>query len=152
MPKKANTRRRGRYVRPPPPPPEYVSPSPSSSPDRSFDDEYAGFESASYCSQPESPPTQLSKCKKPRVSTDLLDKDEDAMVEWLKENAIIYNKKMSSYKDKKKKDSLWAEQGNLLGRDVLTLTNTDQVHVCISNELWNSVLYRSSHMERTVTN
>jgi len=53
---------------------------------------------------------------------DLGIEDEEAMVEWLKEHPLLYNKKLASYKDKGKKDSLWAEQATLLGKDVLNLT------------------------------
>lgn len=39
-----------------------------------------------------------------------------------KSHALLHNKKLASYKDKKKKDSVWVEQATLLGKDVLNLT------------------------------
>ncbi|KAH3892627.1 hypothetical protein DPMN_016748 [Dreissena polymorpha] len=43
------------------------------------------------------------------------------MVEWLKEHPMLYNNKLSSYKDKAKKDALWNEQAVLLEKDVSIL-------------------------------
>ena len=44
------------------------------------------------------------------------------MVDWLREHSQLFNKKLSSYKDKGKKDALWAEQARLLEKDVVLLT------------------------------
>lgn len=65
-----------------------------------------------------------SKAKKSRLMmmrSDLTAEDEESMVEWLRENPQIYNKKLSTYKDKGKKDALWAEQAQVLGKDVSML-------------------------------
>ena len=40
------------------------------------------------------------------------------MVKFLMDNDCIYNKKLKSYRDKQKKDRLWAEQAGSLGRSV----------------------------------
>ncbi|OWF34943.1 hypothetical protein KP79_PYT23532 [Mizuhopecten yessoensis] len=44
------------------------------------------------------------------------------MVDWLREHPLLFNKKLSSYKDKGKKDALWAEQARKLGKEVVLLT------------------------------
>ncbi|XP_060572530.1 uncharacterized protein LOC132730586 [Ruditapes philippinarum] len=64
-----------------------------------------------------------SKVNKSRLMmrSDLTAEDEESMVEWLRENPQIYNKKLSTYKDKCKKDALWAEQAQVLGKDVSML-------------------------------
>ena len=42
--------------------------------------------------------------------------------DWLREHPQIFNNKLSSYKNKGKKDALWAEQARLLEKDQLLLT------------------------------
>ncbi|WAR09965.1 hypothetical protein MAR_035041 [Mya arenaria] len=44
------------------------------------------------------------------------------MVDWLREHPLLFNKKLSLYKDKGKKDALWAEQARKLGKEVVLLT------------------------------
>ncbi|KAK6190706.1 hypothetical protein SNE40_002509 [Patella caerulea] len=63
-------------------------------------------------------PIQIIPNKKSRVISDINTEEEESMVEWLKEHPLLYNKKLSSNKDKGKKDSLWSEQATLLGKDV----------------------------------
>jgi hypothetical protein len=60
--------------------------------------------------------------KKSRVLSHLEPEDEEVMVEWLRENPILYNKKMSSYKDKNRKDSLWDAQAARLVTTAKNLT------------------------------
>lgn len=64
-----------------------------------------------------------SKAKKSRLMmrSDLTAEDEESMVEWLRENPQMYNKKLSTYKDKGKKDALWAKQAQVLGKDASML-------------------------------
>ena len=40
------------------------------------------------------------------------------MIQWLRENPVLWNKKMRDYKDSSLKDSLWAEQAKRLNKDV----------------------------------
>ena len=42
--------------------------------------------------------------------------EEESMVNFLKDNPCIYNKKLKDYRDKKKKERLWEEQAASLGR------------------------------------
>jgi hypothetical protein len=56
------------------------------------------------------------------VRSDLTPEDEEAMVDWLREHPLLFNKKLTLYKDKGKKDALWAEQARLLEKDVVLLT------------------------------
>ncbi|XP_013386501.1 uncharacterized protein LOC106155992 [Lingula anatina] len=57
------------------------------------------------------------KKRKEKVSSNFTVAEEDAMIEWLKEHPELYNKKMSQYKDQRRKESLWREQGNRMGKD-----------------------------------
>ncbi|KAH3867713.1 hypothetical protein DPMN_030846 [Dreissena polymorpha] len=70
--------------------------------------------------QPADSPVKLKK-NKLTTRSDLSSSEKEVMIEWLKEHPILYNKKLSSYKDKAKKDSLWNEQAVLLEKDVSIL-------------------------------
>ncbi|XP_050711228.1 uncharacterized protein LOC126995584 [Eriocheir sinensis] len=61
------------------------------------------------------------KSKKVKVQTDLSPEQEQIMVEWLEDHPILYNKKLSSYKDTAKKERLWLEKAAELGKPVLVL-------------------------------
>lgn len=52
------------------------------------------------------------------MQTDLTEDQEQAMVKWLSTHPILYNKKLKGYKETQKKEYLWREQANLLGKDV----------------------------------
>ena len=56
--------------------------------------------------------------KRRKMQTDLTEDQEQAMVEWLSAHPILYNKKLKGYKETQKKEYLWSEQANLLGKDV----------------------------------
>ena len=45
----------------------------------------------------------------------LTDEQEEAMADWLKDNAVLYNKGKKEYRDVDKKDALWASQGRVMG-------------------------------------
>ncbi|WAR21715.1 hypothetical protein MAR_015689 [Mya arenaria] len=63
------------------------------------------------------------KTKRSRlVRSDLTPEEEEAMVDWLREHPLLFNKRLSLYKDKGKKDALWAEQARKLGKEVVLLT------------------------------
>ena len=51
-------------------------------------------------------PTQQPAYKKKLVR--LMDEQEEAMADWLKDNTVLYNKGKSEYQDVDKKDTLWA--------------------------------------------
>ena len=44
--------------------------------------------------------------KKMRIATDLTEREENFMVEWLKEHPVLYNKKLKDYRNKSKKVQL----------------------------------------------
>ena len=56
--------------------------------------------------------------KRRKMQTDLTEDQEQVMVEWLSAHPILYNKKLKGYKETQKKEYLWREQANLLGKDV----------------------------------
>ena len=58
------------------------------------------------------------KAKKAKIKTDLTDEEEAEVVEWLRENEFIYNKKKKAYKDTHKKISRWQELAEKMGKDV----------------------------------
>lgn len=57
--------------------------------------------------------TQQGK-KRPKTLTHLTREQEELMEQWLQSNEILYNKKLESYKDTKKKGYLWQQQAMLL--------------------------------------
>ncbi|WAR19904.1 LOW QUALITY PROTEIN: hypothetical protein MAR_001742, partial [Mya arenaria] len=67
-----------------------------------------------------------SPCRKTKrsrlVRSDLTPEEEEAMVDWLREHSLLFNKMLSLYKDKGKKDALWAEQARKLGKEVVLRT------------------------------
>ncbi|XP_062591350.1 uncharacterized protein LOC134259658 [Saccostrea cucullata] len=56
--------------------------------------------------------------KRRKMQADLTEDQEQTMVEWLSAHPILYNKKLKGYKETQKKEYLWREQANLLGKDV----------------------------------
>ena len=56
------------------------------------------------------------KSKKTKVCCSLTKMEEQNMVEWLEENPIIYNKKLKTFKDTKKKEYLWREKAAEFGK------------------------------------
>ena len=78
---------------PPPPPPDA---------EEQIDDPY------------ENQPEKANKKKK--QSRHLNEEKEQLMVEWLRENSVIHNKKMKDYKDTAIKDRLWEAQAEDMGK------------------------------------
>ena len=58
---------------------------------------------------------QQKSLKKTKTHTHLTPEQEEAMVEWLKANEVLYNKKLEAYKDTKKKNFLWQKQAEVMG-------------------------------------
>ena len=61
------------------------------------------------------------KNKKIKVTTDLTVTEENTVIEWLEMNPIIYNKKLSTYKDTAKKEHMRKTLAENMGRDVSIL-------------------------------
>ena len=61
-------------------------------------------------------PIPLPEAKRVKKTTDLTLEEEEDMAEWIAENESIYNKKMKDYKDKQKKDKLWNDKAEAMGR------------------------------------
>lgn len=57
------------------------------------------------------------KCR-PKKTTDLSPAEEEDMAEWLMGNTIFYNKKLACYKNKERKEFLWAEKAREMDRSV----------------------------------
>lgn len=53
---------------------------------------------------------QKPKKNKAKTYTHLTMDQEDAMFDWLKNNEVLYNKKLEGYKDTKKKALLWTSE------------------------------------------
>ena len=47
--------------------------------------------------------------------------EEQSLAEWLAENELMYNKKLTTYKDKGRKDKMWADKATEMGKTVETL-------------------------------
>ena len=58
---------------------------------------------------------QQKSLKKTKTHTHLTPEQEEAMVEWLKANEVLYNNKLEAYKDTKKKNFLWQKQAEVMG-------------------------------------
>ena len=43
------------------------------------------------------------------------------MVAWLREQPVLWNKKLSDYKDSRLKDSIWEKQAEVMERDITIL-------------------------------
>ena len=56
------------------------------------------------------------------MRSDLTPEEEEAMVDWLREHPLLFNKNLSAYNDKGKKEALWAEQARILDKEVGLLT------------------------------
>ena len=70
-------------------------------------------------SRSHSPSTQPQK--KAKTYTDLTVAQEENLASWLEENEVIYNKKLTAYKDFRKKDALWDSQAARMNKDVAIL-------------------------------
>ncbi|CAG2220759.1 unnamed protein product [Mytilus edulis] len=57
--------------------------------------------------------------KRSKLHTDLTLEEEQNMVEWMEAHPILYNKKMTTYKDTGKKERMWLEKAEELGKSVL---------------------------------
>lgn len=68
-----------------------------------------------------SPEPDPKKQKKDKILVVLTEEEENVMVEWLEANPILYNKKLKTYKDTSKKDTLWREKALEMGKDVIIL-------------------------------
>ena len=66
-------------------------------------------------------PSQPPRQKRLRVAADLNEEEEEAMVEFLTDHELLYNKKLQDYRDKNKKQALWDEIAAKLGKDVKLL-------------------------------
>ena len=86
-----------------------VSPEPS-------DD--SSSKSESQMSEGNAEQSQKPALKKTKTYTNLTMDQQEAMVEWLKTHEVLYNKKLESYKDTKKKAFLWQQQAEVIGVDV----------------------------------
>ena len=80
------------------------------------------FDSQSYpaCSDEESQPPS-KKCRKANLN--LTDDNEEDIVDWIKNNELLYNKGLKSYKDTQKKSRLWglkAKEFGLEAKDLQT--------------------------------
>ena len=72
-------------------------------------------------SDTEREPGPNKRQKKDKVAALLTEDEEHSMVEWLESNPILYNKKLKTYKDTSRKEALWREKANELGKDVVLL-------------------------------
>ncbi len=50
--------------------------------------------------------------KKRKIVTDLTPEQEEDMIQWLRDHPVLWNKKLTDYKDITLKDALWQEQAN----------------------------------------
>jgi len=62
--------------------------------------------------------TVNSKAKKSKLVVALSPEEEQHMVEWLESNTILYNRKLSSYKETVKKEKLWSDKAVEMGKTV----------------------------------
>ncbi|MED6292622.1 hypothetical protein CHARACLAT_002232 [Characodon lateralis] len=61
------------------------------------------------------------KPRKEKVVAMLTEEEEESMVEWLKTNPVLYNRKLKNYKDTNRKEALWREMAGQMGQDILIL-------------------------------
>lgn len=59
--------------------------------------------------------------KKDKVVGSLTAVEEESMVEWLREHPEMYNKKLQDYKNIQKKEALWQEKAQEMGKQVQVL-------------------------------
>ncbi|VDI06290.1 Hypothetical predicted protein [Mytilus galloprovincialis] len=59
--------------------------------------------------------------KRSNLHTDLTFEEEQNMVKWMEAHPILYNKKMTTYKDTGKKEKMWLDKAKELGKFVLVL-------------------------------
>jgi hypothetical protein len=62
--------------------------------------------------------TVNSKAKQFKLVVAFSPEEEQDMVEWLESNLILYNRKLSSYKETVKKEKLWSEKAVEMGKTV----------------------------------
>ena len=97
---------------------------------------------------PTPPPRQAKK--KPRMSADLRAPQEEEMVEWLKENPMLYNKRQTDYRDKAKKAALWCDQARRMDLDVKVIkTWYDSIRTRYTKILKDMTAYGSGVTELT---
>ncbi|KAH3859325.1 hypothetical protein DPMN_102043 [Dreissena polymorpha] len=65
---------------------------------------------------------------------------QEAMVDWLKSNELLYNKKFQSYKDTKKNPFLWEKIAEVMGVKL----NGDELKI-----LYNSLRTRYTKLKKT---
>lgn len=69
--------------------------------------------------------------RKKHMHSDLTSDQEECMCDWLEVHPIHFNKKLKSYKDTSKKERLWGEQAEALGKDTALLrTWFKSLHTC----------------------
>ena len=60
----------------------------------------------------------IQKQKKSKLVLDLSPEEEQDMVEWFESNPILYNRKLSSWKETVKKEKLWSDKSVEMGKTV----------------------------------
>ena len=63
----------------------------------------------------------INKAKKAKIVADLSPDEEQAMIDWLQDHPILYNKKLGTYKDTVRKEALWAEKAVALKKPIQVL-------------------------------
>ena len=61
------------------------------------------------------------KKRKIKVSSNLTAEEEDSMVEWLREHPEMYDKRMNQYKNQQRKEALWQQKSDEMGKDINVL-------------------------------
>ncbi|XP_014662275.1 PREDICTED: uncharacterized protein LOC106805259 isoform X2 [Priapulus caudatus] len=98
------------------PVPSEPAPEPVPEPADNCHEEDPPEESSSAAESASRDASHLPKAKKAKKMTDLTLAEEEAMAEWIQENECLYNKKMSSYKDKQRKDKMWDDKAAEMGK------------------------------------
>ena len=103
------------------PPP--ASPLPPASPPSPQDEAGSPLPPASRASSPSNSVSNSPTLpqKKAKIVTDLTLAQEEDMALWLQENELLYNKKLTAYKDYKKKETLWESKAASMEKDVQIL-------------------------------
>ena len=99
------------------PPLESPSPPPSPVSDNQADSE-VGEGPLHHDTQPE------KRKKKKAVPLTLTEQQEDDVVEWIRDNPILYSKGLKEYKDTARKQRLWEEKGRELNLESATVLMT----------------------------
>ena len=64
------------------------------------------------------PGTQEKRKRKEKVSPNLTIEEEESIVEWLREHPEMYDKRMTQYKNQQRKESLWQQKADEMGKGV----------------------------------